>query len=209
MLLFCIVFGVALFIFLLLFVPVDIGLDYQLENKTPCLRLQLKIFGIPFSVRLPIKEGEKKSGSKGQQPEEKKNVSPREFIAFSKSLYGAYKSLETECRALLSELRTLLSCRRIYFVIRYGTSNPARTGLLNGAIWTAGTLILKVFDLIFENPEKTLEVYPEFNRSFLSLHMKGTFRLRLFDAVKTALKVLKLVKLIRSKMNSQEINDVK
>ncbi|MBR5235946.1 MAG: DUF2953 domain-containing protein [Clostridia bacterium] len=195
MLLYSILAGILIFLLLLMFVPTLVGVDYMWKQKTQNLRIRFRVLGIRFSVKVPLN---KKKEQKGEKKDKK--LTPQKFIAFSKELYRAYRAVEDDCKELLHELKTQFTCREIYFTIRYGTANPAKTGILNGAVWTAGTLLLKVLDTALNVSEKTLNVYPEFNRSCMCIHIKGTFRFTLFNAIRFVLKVIRLVKLIKSKI---------
>ena len=195
MLLYSILGGILLLLLLLLFVPTLVGIDYLWDQKNQDLRLRFRVLGIHFSVKIPLdkKKEDKKQG-------EEKKLSPKKFITFAKELYSAYRSVEDDCKGVLREIKARFTCREVYFTIRYGTTNPARTGILNGAVWTAGTLVLKVIDSILDVSQKTLNVYPEFNRSCMCIHIKGTFRFTLFNAIRFVLKIIRLVKLIKSKI---------
>ncbi len=205
MLLYSVLGGIALLLILLLLVPLEAGADYRLENKVQTLRIRIRILGIPISVKVPIQKDEKKLARETKQEvkEAERHLTPKAFIKFSKELYHAYQETEDEWKAILRKIRARLICKEIYFTIRYGTTNPARTGLLNGAIWTAGTMILKILDSALNVSQKTLEVYPEFNRTCMCIHMKGSFRFRVIDAAIFALKTLKLVKLMKSKIKTE------
>ena len=198
--------GILLLILILLFAPTEIGLDYLMEHKKKVFRIRVRILGIPFSFKIPTKKDKPKL-KEGKEDKEKKSLTPKKFISFSKSLYHGYLELEDECKALIREIKQRFACQEVFFVIRYGTKNPARTGILNGAIWTAGTLVLKVLDSVLGIKKKTLEVYPDFNRAFMCIHIKGSFRFKAFDAAWTVLKIIKLVNLIKSKIKPQETND--
>ncbi len=205
MLLFAIFGGIILLLFLLIFAPTDIGVDYLYESKLQRLRIRLRVLGISFSIKVPLEKKEKKTEQESSK--QKKQLTPKNFIAFSKSLYHTYLEIEDECKALILEIKEQFACRELYFVIRYGTVNPARTGILNGAVWTAGSLLLKVLDSVLGIEKKTLEVYPDFNRAFMCLHAKATLRFKAFDAAKTVLKIIKLVNLIKSKINLPQTDD--
>ncbi len=198
--------GILLLILILLFLPTEIGLDYLMEHKEQVFRIRVRVLGIPFSFKIPTKKDKSKL-KEGKDEKEGKSLTPKKFISFSKSLYHGYLEIEDECKALIREIKKRFACQEVFFVIRYGTTNPARTGILNGAIWTAGTLILKVLDSVLGVKKKTMEVYPDFNRAFMCIHIKGSFRFNFFDAARTVLKIIKLVNLIKNKMNSQETND--
>lgn len=202
LLLWSVLCGILLLLLLLLFAPTYVGVDYLLEHGISVMRIRVRVLGIPFSFRLPLKRKKKNKSEKGK--EEKKAMTPKELIAFSKSLHQAYTEVKEDCRTLLCHIKRRFACHELYFAIHYGTGNPAGTGMLNGAIWTAGTMILSVLDNLLGIHKKTLNVYPDFNRSFLSLQLKGTLRFMLFDAVRTVLKIIKLVNLIKSKLNSLE-----
>lgn len=195
--------GILLFLLLLLFAPTYVGVDYLLERGISVLKIRLRVLGIPFSFCVPL-ERKKKEKPSERTEEKKEPMTPKGFIAFSKKLYHAYVEIEQECKTLLVNIKKRFACHEISFVVRYGTGNPARTGMLNGAIWTAGASILSILDRTIGVKNKTLNVYPDFQRAFLCLQLKGTLRFMCFDAVRTVLKIIKLVNLIKSKLNSVE-----
>lgn len=199
LLLFSILGGLLLLVLLLLYTATLLGVDYLFENKHQCLKIRVRLLGISFSFTIPLEKKEKAS-EKSDAKDEKKSMTPKEYIAFSKNLYQVYRELEEECKEVLRDIKRLASCREIYFTIHYGMKNPAVTGMLNGAIWTASTLILKILDSAVGCLKKTLNVYPDFKQECMCIHIKGTFCFRFIDAVKVVLKVRKLVKLIKSKI---------
>ncbi len=197
------VLGLLVVLFLLvLMLPLTAGVELLYEEKQKLCRLRLRLLGLPLTVRLPLEKTEKKAEKEVHKEAEKseKNMTPKRFITLSKDLYRLYGEAGPEAKALLTELRERITCREIFFIIRYGTTNPARTGLLNGAIWTGGTLILRVLDAVFGVEKKTLEVYPDFQRAFMCLHMKLSLRFRPISMLRLGLKTLKLVKTIRNKL---------
>ena len=206
LLLYSILGGILLLLLLLLFLPTFVGVDYLLEHGISVLRIRIRVLGIPFSFRVPL-DRKKKQKPEKEREKKKEPMTPQRLIDFSKSLYRAYHDVKEDCKTLLSHIKKRFACHELYFAIHYGTGNPAGTGMLNGAIWTAGTMILSVLDNALGVYKKTLNVYPDFNRSFLSLQLKGTLRFMLFDAVRTVLKIIKLVNLIKSKLNSLETEE--
>lgn len=197
--------GIALLLILLLLVPLEVGADYSLDNKIQTLRIRIRVLGIPISVKVPIQKDEKKlvRETKQEAKEAERYLTPKTFISFSKDLYHAYRETEDEWKAILRNIRARFVCKEISFTIRYGTTNPARTGLLNGAIWTAGSMILKILDSALNVSQKKLEVYPEFNRTCMCIHMKGSFRFKVIDVAIFILKIIKLVKLMKSKIKKE------
>ena len=204
-LLYSILGGVFLLILLLLLTPLDVGADILHEAGQSSCKLHFRILGIPIVIKVPLAKEEKKAEKAADKEVKKaeKEFTPKRFIAFSKSLYRLYDEMKPDVKSLLAELREKVTCREIYFTIRYGTVNPARTGLLNGAIWTAGTLILRVLDSVLGVQKKTLEVYPDFQRAFMRIHMKLTFRFRPASMLCLGMKTLKLVKSIHHKLTTE------
>ncbi|MBE7048299.1 MAG: DUF2953 domain-containing protein [Ruminococcaceae bacterium] len=202
MLLCSILGGILLLLVLLLFLPTEVDLDYKLENKLQSLRIRLRILTISISFKVPINEG-KKQGKKNEKKQNKKagrQVTPKSFIAFCKELHRIYIETEDEWMSLICEIRKHLSCKDVSLSIWYGTTNPARTGILNGAVWTAGSLLLKLVDAALLASKKSLYVYPEFNRTCMCIHSKGTFRFKMINAFRNIWRVMKLVRLFKSKI---------
>ncbi len=201
LLLFSILGGIVLLALLLLFTGTLLGVDYLYDNKVHKLKLRVRLLYIPFSVNIPL--AKKEDGKK----KEKKPLKPKEYIALAKDLYRAYGDVEEEWKELLWDLKRLASCRELSFTVNYGTKNPALTGILNGAVWTASSLILKILDSTFGCLKKELNVYPDFQQECVCIHMKGTFSFRLFRAIEVVLKMKNLVKLMKSKIKTESEKD--
>lgn len=182
-------------IVLLMFVPTLLGVDYLQEESVRKLRIRMRLLGISFSI--PISLDKKNEKPKKKDSENKKTMTPKRFIAFSKRLYAAYREIEVDFKELFSELKKRFSCREISLSLQYGTKNPATTGILNGAVWTASSLILKVLDSILGVTKKKLDIQPVFTKPCMCLHFKCTFGFKLADALRFALKINQLVKIIK------------
>lgn len=191
--------GLLLLLFLLFFTPTLIGVDYLYKDKKQKLRIRFRLLGIPFSV--PVSLG-KKANKKPEK--EKKTLSANEYIDLAKKIYGGYQEAKNEIQKLLSDIKQSFGGKEIYFAVRYGTKNPAVTGMLNGAVWTASSLLLKILDEIFGAEKKTLDIQPDFQNVCMNLHIKGTFCFKLFDAVRFALKVKRLVNIIKNHTTEQK-----
>lgn len=200
------VLGALLFLLLLLLLlPLTVGVDWQYEDKKQICKLRLRLLGIPITVRMPLDKEEKKAEQAAEKDIKKaeKTLTPKRFVALAKNLHRLYGEAQPEVKNLLTELRKRVACNEIFFIIRYGTVNPARTGLLNGAVWTGGTLILRVLDAALGVRKKTLEVYPDFQRAFMCLHMKISFCFRPVSMLRIGIKTLKLIKNIRQKLTEE------
>ncbi len=205
MLLFCsILGGVLLFLLLLLCTATLLSIDYLYDNKRQSLCLRVRILWIPISFRIPLdKQNQKPKTEKW----EKKALTPKEYIQKAKDFYRIYGEEKENYREVLWDLKRLASCREISFSIHYGTKNPALTGILNGGIWTASTLLLKILESALGAFQKSLHVYPDFKEECMCIHMKGAFSFRLLDALKVVLKVRKLVKITKSKIKTENEKD--
>ncbi len=189
---------VLLLVLLLLFTPTLVGVDYLQNDKKQKLKIRLRLLGISFFI--PILPDKEKKEKKKTENENKPKLTPKRFIAFSKQLYAAYREIQEDFNALLSEVKKRFSCREVHFAVEYGTNNPAATGILNGAVWTASTLLLKLLDSMLGVEKKHLEVHPVFTKPCMSVHFKCTFCFKLIDALRFALKIRQLVKIIKSRI---------
>ncbi len=181
-----------LFLLLVLFTPTLIGVDYLYKEKKQKLRIRFRLLGVPFSVPVSL-------GKKQNKPEkEKKTLSPKEYIDLAKKIYGGYQEAKDEIKKLLSDVKHSFGGKEIALKVHYGTKNPAVTGMLNGAVWAASSLLLKILDEIVGAEKKTLDIQPDFQNVCMNLHIKGTFCFKLFDAVRFALKVKRLVNIIKN-----------
>lgn len=200
MLLWIILGIVIVFLLLLLFVPAKISILYHLQEGQQKAKMKLRILYVPLSFDIPL-EKDKTEGDIKKETEKRK--SPKEFIAFSKRLYYTFQEVKGECKDLFSEIRSKLVCSDVSFALRYGTGNPATTGMLNGAIWSASSAIVKLFDTTFTVANKSLTVEPVFDRACLAIHSKASFTFTLFDALLTLCKIKKLVKKIKDKIKTE------
>ncbi len=200
LLLFSILFGIVILLLLILFVPMLLGVDF-LHEGVPKLKIRFRLLSIPFSIRIPL---ENKSKKKDQVFEKKDPLSPKEFIKKAEDLYHGYREAEHELKVVLQEIRKKISCKDFNFLIRYGTKNPATTGMLNPMIWTAGTLIIKVLDSLIGVKKKSFHVYPDFQNVSMCLHIKGTFSFKLFDAIRFTMSFIRLVNIIKSYMSTEK-----
>ena len=164
--------ALALLVVLFLFIPQEAGISYEQNQKKKVLRVHFRILGIPFSFRIPLDKKPEKPAQKAEEKaiDEKKPFTVKRFIAFVKSLGQVYRERMKDVRALFGELRKMVSCKELTFTIDYGTKNPALTGVLNGAVWTAGSLLLKTTDALFGIEKMQLHVHPDFTKEFLCLH---------------------------------------
>ena len=190
MLLWIILGIVLLFLLLLLFVPAKISLIYRLQEGEQKLQMKLRVLLIPLGFVIPLDKEDKKE----KNAEKEKRKSPKEFIAFSKHLYYTFQEVKGECKDIFNEIRAKLVCSEVSFALRYGTGNPAATGMLNGAIWAASSGIVKLFDTTFSVTNKSLTVEPVFDRACLNIHSKASFTFTLFNALLMLCKIKKLVK---------------
>ncbi len=190
--------GLLLLFLLLLLTPTLVGVDYLYEDKKQKLKIRFRLLGIPFSFRIPLDKKQEKKKSKEKPKEEKKPLTPKGFVDFVKSLYDGYREIKGELLELLPDIRKKIACKEAYLTVRFGTKNPATTGMLNGAVWAASSLILKLIDEALGAEKKTLDVRPDFQKAYMCLHIKGTFCFKLIDAIRVVLKIREMVKIVRS-----------
>jgi len=201
------VLGILLiFVLLLLFLPAEAGVRLYWGQQEKKLTVHARIFYIPLSFTIPLEKAEEKSKQKKKKSKEtpseaeKERMTPKRFIALVKSLHRAYQESKQELFALLGFLRKALTCKELTCRIEYGTSNPATTGMLNGAVWTAGTLLLRLLDSAIGVQKMGLHVYPDFTKEFLCLKFCGILKFKPVDLLKIVLKSVKLVNLMKSKI---------
>ena len=176
LLLACILGGLGLLVLLLLFTPAWLKIDYLYDNKVHTLRSHVRLFLIPVSFKVNLFKKKKKSGDN--------QLTPKRFIAFSEALYDCCREAVPELSSVIKELNKHFTCPVFTLTMQYGTSNPAVTGTLNGAVWTGATLILKVLDEIFGVRKKNLQISPDFQHECMCLHIKGTFRFMLLHGLR-------------------------
>lgn len=198
MLLLAVVLGGLLLLFLLLLLtPTLVGVDYLYEGKKQKLKIRFRLLGIPFSFRIPLDKKQEKKKRKEKPEEEKKPLTPKGFVEFVKNLYDGYQEIKKDLFEILPDVRKKVACKEAYLTVRFGTKNPAITGILNGAVWTASSLILKLIDEALGAEKKTLDVQPDFQRVCMCLHIKGTFCFKLIDAIRLVLKIREMVNIVK------------
>ncbi len=187
---------------LFIFVPVHVTCTYTLCEKKQFLKLCIKFLGIPIPLRISLNQDAKKDKKKKEEkPKQKFGI--KRFIAFSKELYAAYQMVKDEFKELLLKLKQDTECKAISFTVHYGTENPALTGILNGAAWTAGTLILKVLDSMLGVPQKKLHIYPNFQKELMEIEAVLTLRVVVFKLARFVLKLLNLVKIMKQNIKTE------
>jgi len=203
MLFFWCILGILLLLaVLVLCLPAEAGIVFHQNQKVQNLTIHVRLLGLPLSFAIPLLKDEKKpKKEKEQEKKEKKEaLTPRRFITLVKQLGQAYRESKADLRDIISELRHRVTCKELSCTIDYGAKNPALTGMLNGAIWTAGTLLLKITDSLIGVKEMHLHVHPDFTKELICLHFSGILKLRPVHLVIIVLKIVKLVNIMKSKI---------
>jgi len=206
MLILLIILGVlAVACFSLLFFKITAGIVYEYNRGRDQLLIKLKILGLPLAFRIPLhteskKPKKEKKAKEDKGDKEKKPMTPGRFIALAKSVCRSFKETKQEMAEIIRELRRMVTCPELSLSVQYGARNPALTGILNGAVWTAGTLLLKVADAAIGVTKKELIVKPDFTKEFMCLHFCGMLQFKLVDLLKVVIKIRKLVNLMKSKI---------
>ena len=194
----------AVLILCLFHLPAQMGVEYERKKDKQRLIIKCRIFGIPLTFHIPLhkeKNKQKKDVKRGrkQDNKEKKSLTPRSFIKSVKMLWRAYQESKANIKEVLGDLKKALCCTEMRIRVHYGMKNPAVTGMLNGAMWTAGSLLLKMADTAIGVQKKELVVQPDFTKEFMCLYFCGTLQFKPVDLLKIVLKLNKLVNLIKSK----------
>ncbi|MBE7035237.1 MAG: DUF2953 domain-containing protein [Ruminococcaceae bacterium] len=202
MLLWVVLGGVVIKLLLLLIIPMELGVDYVFSGKAQSLRITTRILGIPLS--LPISLDKKKKEKNKKEKAEQTSVTVQGFVHGVKKLYHEYTASKEKRHSLWNQIKRHVTCKRCTLSVAYGTGNPATTGMLNGAVWTAGSLLMKLIDSVFPIQEESLSVEPDFVQSCLRLHSKLIISFRAFRLLQIVYGMIRLVKEIKNNITTEE-----
>lgn len=196
-----ILIGLLVLLSLLLFVPSQIGIEYQTTDKQQDMKLFVRILGIPLRFQIPIAKDEKEIKQDAER-DTKKLFAHMTFEKFKFIVSGvkeAYDESKDNIKVLLRYLRKHIRAHTIYFHINFGLSDPAKTGIATGAVWTLGTNLLAVIDQLITIRHIDMNVLPDFQHECFNLHIKSILSLRLVHIINVSIKLLKIVNLFINK----------
>ena len=199
----------AVFVLLVLFciVPFKFGAYYLKTANKQKLYIYVSIFGI--LLRIPIRNSEKKPDkSKKRIPKKRKEKDSETSFTFQTfrenvdTLFEVFQACKKELSDMLSYVRNHLSCQEMDFRIAFGMGDAAKTGITTGAVWTSGTMLLKVIDSFIGIEKVHMDVYPDFNNKRFEISTKAILVMRPIHFIFIYNKISKTIKFIKTKISN-------
>lgn len=116
-------------------------------------------------------------------------------------LSDAVQVSKDELKVMLPYIRKHLHCTEFDFKISFGFDNAAKTGIATGAVWTSGTLLLKIIDSLIGIKKINMNVYPDFNEKKFDIYLKTVLIIQPFRFIILSKRVIDVVKFIKNKIN--------
>ena len=182
-------------------IPLEFGLEIDKTANSTKIYLCFKVFKIPFRIRLNDKEDKKREK---KQPKRKEKFSFRAFLDNVETLKEVYRDSKVEIRHMLSYAREHLSINRVDFRIHFGFDNAATTGISTGAVWGAGSFILKVIDEIIGIKKINMQVDPDFNNKIFEIYSKTILIMRPIHFIIIYRRIVKTYKYVKNKINNKK-----
>ena len=206
-----IIFAVAaalflLFIALVIFLPLEAGVEYLISGKNQKLLLYIRLLKIPLTFKIPLGKDKKKKANKSDK---KSNDKPKKKMTLSvfcdkvRALKEAYGESKNDIKGILSDIRKRIEFKKIDFSMHFGLSDAAKTGIATGAAWASSSCLVSIINQMFGVRDAALDVNPDFNREFFNLRIKSILVLRPVHIIIIGIKILKIVNLFIEKMDSE------
>lgn len=192
--------GFILSISLIMFIPMQFGVQYKKNATEEKIHIYISIFGI--LVRFPVHRNARRNVKKHKAPT--RTSSNLSFDTFQKTIdsFGEiFEITKNELLSMLSYVRKHLDCKELDFQIRFGTDNAAKTGYLTGAVWTSGTLLLKMIDTLIGIKKINMNVSPDFCEKKFEIYTKTILIMQPFRFIIIVRKITDTIKYIKSKIN--------
>lgn len=166
-------------IFVLLFAPFKIGIEYRnskMKITIKCLFVKIKIDDSTF-----------KNGKKSKAPNTNggKTENPG-VIEKIKNLKKGYDNMKDVLGDVLALLKDKAEFSGIYIRVKYGTGDAAITGMVYGAIWTFVGNVYGFLCRYFRIRFPELELEPVFGEKVFEIEAEGIITTRLVHIITAA-----------------------
>ena len=206
-----IIFAVAaalflLFIALVIFLPLEAGVEYLISGKNQKLLIHVQLLKIPLTFKIPLGKDKKKKANKSDKKaidKPKKKMTLSVFCDKVRALKEAYGESKNDIKGILSDIRKRIEFKKIDFSMHFGLSDAAKTGIATGAAWASSSCLVSIINQMFGVRDAALDVNPDFNREFFNLRIKSILVLRPVHIIIIGIKILKIVNLFIEKMDSE------
>ncbi len=201
-----IILSIILLLGLFLIFPLRFGIRYEKTVSYEKFHIYVSLFGILIRIPIHNKKGNDAGESKKNKPALKSSSKKELTFASFKNHVDAFGEVfevsKNELRAMLSYVRKHLSCKEVDFNIRFGLDDAAKTGIATGAVWTSGTLLLKLVDALIGIKKIRMNVYPDFNEKKFEIYVKTILIMRPIHFIIIARKINETIKFIKNKINN-------
>ncbi len=144
---FIVILALILLLTVFLVTPLQFGLEYVKNADADRKCVLIRIFGIPFKIRL--------------KP-------PKDYSLY-KDLYYASKGKR---KKIYLYAKRHLSVELVDFNVRFGFKDAATTGMSNGAIWGICCSLLSLIDSLFGIKKINLQINPDFCNKVFEFYLK-------------------------------------
>ncbi len=192
-----IILGILLTLTAFVFFPMKFGIHYHKGAEFEKLYIYASIFGI--LIRFPINTNKDKQKDKKKKKAKETKFSFETFRKNVHYLSDVVKKSKKELSEMLLYVRENLSCKDFDFKISFGTGDAAKTGITTGAVWTTGTLLLKILDELIGIKKKNMEVYPDFTQKKFEIFIKTILIMRPIHFIIVLRKLAHTIRFIKSK----------
>jgi len=201
-----ILLGIILLVVGFLFLPARFGVRYEKTAQKNKIYAYVSVFGILIRFPLHNKKDSKEANKKTRAVSKKRNSgSAFSFEQFQRKIDVLGEVCEVskdELSSMLSFVKRHLRCHEIDFRIVFGFDDAAKTGITTGAVWTSGTLLLKIIDNFIGIEKINMNVYPDFNQKKFEIYVKTILIMRPIHFIIIVDKVRNTIKFIKNKINN-------
>ena len=179
--------------------PMEFGLEIDKTANKNKTYICFRVFGIPIRISLNSKAHKTKTGTLQEQESKLSFKNFKENISDFKEIYDTSKR---ELKEMLSYVNRHLTISRVDFEIRFGFDNAAVTGISTGAIWSVGSLALKIVDSLVGIKKINMQVNPDFNNKIFEIYSKTILIMRPIHFIIVLRQVLKTYKFVNNKIKN-------
>ena len=176
----CIIALILIFSFALLYVPMDVGVEYIVKGEEKKLFLRFKLFKI-LPLKIPLKEKEEKKQKKEISP--KKKFKLKDFLHFASSVAHTYEEIKEDIKEIVSDIKEKATFKEVELDVYFGTENAAKTGIMTGAVSGGAHLLLAVINRVFGVEKFHVDVTPCFEKKFFNVYFKSILNVRLVNII--------------------------
>jgi len=199
-------FGLLLLFILFLVIPLQFGAHYVKTTNKKSFHIYFSLFGILFRVPIRISD-DKRTNQKKDKTKKNQNKSSdasftfEDFRCLVENLEEVVTVSKAELIEILAYVRKHLSCKEIDFRIAHGLGDAAKTGITTGAVWTSGTLLLKLIDTLIGIKKIHMDVFPDFQGKRFEISAKAIFVMRPIHFIFIYRRIRKTIKFIKTKIS--------